>query len=243
MSVATQKNTRRAERISTKLPVRVEALESGNKLWRELTLLKSVSKNGADFYLNHLFEVGQLLFLTIPLEKQMRVYDRNTDQYCIWGIVRHCHQALIGRSKVYHIGVAFVGREPPFGYRKEPTTIYKLGELNENGLWNICEEYLPSATRKHPRYLIPIEIYLAVFDAEENIVAHEKTVTENISAVGASVFSGLDLNIGDSVRVIKQHSNFSVAAIVRDRRVGNDNLPRLHLEFINAQFPLEGIET
>ncbi len=243
MSVATKQNTRRAERISTKLPVRVEAVEHGNQLWRELTLLKSVSKIGADFYLNRLFEVGQLLFLTIPLEKQLRAYDRDGDQYCIWGIVRHCHQALIGKSKVYHIGVAFVGREPPFGYRKNPSTIYKLSEINENGLWDICEEYLPSATRKQSRYSIPIEIYIAVYDAEENIVAHEKTVTENISAVGASVFSGLDLKIGDTVKVIKQHGSFSVSAIVRDRRVGKDNLPRLHLEFINARFPLEGIET
>jgi hypothetical protein len=44
------------------------------------------------------------------------------------------------------------------------------------------------------------------------------------------------------VRVIKQHRDFSAEAVVRNRRVGKDNLPRLHLEFVNAIFPIEGID-
>ncbi|MEP6904026.1 MAG: PilZ domain-containing protein [Actinomycetota bacterium] len=240
LSIA-EKSRRRAERISTQLPVRVEAHETQNKIWREVTHLKSVSKMGADFYLNRLFVIGQLLFLTIPLDKILRRYDHDAEQYCVWGIVRHCHQISVGKSNVYHIGVAFIGKEPPFSYRKTPSAIYQFREIKKNGFWEICEDDQLVSTRKQPRYSIPIEVYIAVLDAEENIIAHEKTVTENISAGGAAVFSSLEIKIGDKVQIIKQHGNFSAMAMVRNRRIGKDNLPRIHLEFIDARFPLDGI--
>jgi PilZ domain len=241
MSSVAEKTQRKVQRISTNLPIRLEAHEAPNKIWREITHLRSVSEIGADFYLNRLFAVGQLIFLTIPLEKSLRHYDLDAEQYCIWGIVRHCYQTSVGKSSVYHIGVAFIGKEPPFSYRKNPSTIYKLCEIKEDGLWKICEEIQIPDHRQQSRYAIPIEVYLAVCDEAENIIAHEKTVTENISAGGAAVFSSLELNIGDKVKVMKQQGGFSATAIVRDRRVGTDNLPRLHLEFIDARFPLEGI--
>jgi hypothetical protein len=234
---------RRAERISILLPIKVEAYETSNRLWREVTNLESVSDSGAGFYLSRLFEIGQLLYLSMPIEKRLRRYDLDRELYSVWSIVRHCHRIIRKTSSVYHIGVAFIGPEPPASHRKTPSTIYKLGEINENGVWQICvdDQTIPS-TRKQPRYSIPIEIYITICDGDENIIAHEKTVTENISASGASVFSGLDLHVGGIVKIIKQQGGFSAMAIVRERRVGKDNLPRLHLEFINVRFPLEGID-
>ena len=235
------KKERRAKRTSTPVPVRVEAHETRHKIWREITHLKSVSKIGAGFYLNRFFEIGQLLFLTIPLEKRFRCYDRDADEYCVWGIVRHCHKTSVGKSSVYHIGVAFIGKESPFSYQKNPSIIYKLNKIKADGLWEIGEADQSPSTRKQLRYSIPIEVFIAVCDAEGNIVAHEKTVAENISEGGATVFSSLQLNIGDKVKFIKEHGGFSAMAIVRNCRLGEDNLPRVHLEFIAARFPLEGI--
>lgn len=165
----------------------------------------------------------------------------DTEQYCIWSIVRHCHQTAVGKSSVYHIGVAFIGKEPPFSYQQYPATIYKLGELKTNGLWEISEDDKSPSTRKQPRYSIPVEVFIALCDADGNTTTHEKTVAENISAGGAAVFSGLELKVGDKVKFIKEQGDFSAMAIVRNRRIGDDHLPRIHLEFIAARFPLEGI--
>lgn len=224
------------------LPVKIEAHEAQNKIWREITHLESISDTGAGFYLSREFEAGQLLHLTMPLEKDLRLYDLDAEQYSIWGIIRHCHRTLRNKFSVYHTGVAFIGQHPPAGYHKNPSTIYKPGKIKEDGCWEIEKDSQTLSRRKTQRYAIPIDIYIAVCDAEENIIAHERTVTENISETGASVFSGLQLNIGDTVRVYKQNGSFSVDAIVRNCRIGADNLPRLHLEFVNVRFPLEGID-
>jgi hypothetical protein len=241
MTSIREKNTRLAGRVALPLPILVESHDKNNKIQREVTHLESISKIGAGFYLTRSLEIGQLLFLTMPVEAALRFYDYDKEQYSIWGIVRYCHQTLKTASCVYRIGAAFIGQEPPASYRKNPLTIYQLGEIGENGLWQISQAVQTTPQRRQPRYSIPIEIYLAVYDSEKNMVAQEKTVTENISEGGAAVFSGLELNIGETVKVIKEHGGFSAEAIVRNRRVGQDNLPRLHLEFINTRFPLEGI--
>jgi PilZ domain len=242
MIAATEKNERKSERIFLSLPIRVEAHENQNKVWREVTHLESVSDIGAGFYTSRIFDVGQLVFLSMPIEKEFRRYDHDKENYGVWGIIRHCHRIVRGQNAINHIGVAFIGQEPPYSYRKNPATIYKVNEIKENGFWQICEDEQPLSNRKQSRYPIPIEVYIAVYDSDENIIAHEQTVTENISTNGASVFSGLQLNVGDTVKVIKQHGGFTVDAIVRNQRVGEDNLPRLHLEFVNVRFPLEGID-
>jgi hypothetical protein len=242
MTSIAEKTERHTERIVISLPIRVEAHEVENPPWLEVTHLESVSNIGAGFYLTRSFEVGQLLFLTIPLERDLRRYDHDKDQYSVWGIVRHCHRTLKNNLPVYHVGVAFIGQEPPSGYFENPSTIYQLGEINESGFWEVSDDAPMPSRRVQTRYTIPIDIYIAVFDAEENILAHERTVTENISVGGASVFSALQLNVGDTVKFIKQYGNFTAEAVVRNRRIGEDNLPRLHLEFVNVQFPLEGID-
>ncbi len=238
----TEKAEHKAERISILLPIRVEVYETSNKIWREVTNLESISENGAGFYLSRFFEIGQLLFLSMPIEKDLRRYDLDKEQYCIWGIVRHCHRVFRKNSSVYHIGVGFIGQEPPFSYKKNPLTIYTCGEIKADGFWQISEDVRSPSKRKQSRYSIPINVYIAICDEDDTIIAHEQTVTENVSFGGVAVFSGLELNIGDTVKVINQQGGFSASAVVRNRRIGEDNLPRLHLEFVNARFPLEGID-
>lgn len=242
MTITADKLVRQSERVAISLPVTVEARDINKQIWRELTYLDNVSDIGACFYLSRFFEVGRLVFLKLPMDKDLRRYDHEEEYYCVWAIIRHCRRILRNHFSVYHIGAAFIGREPPSGYRLNPLTIYELGELNENGFWRISESAQKPSTRRQPRYSIPVEIFIAVCDAQNKLIAHETTVTENISEGGASVFSGLQLNIGDKIKVIKQHGNFSADAIVRNRRTGKDNLPRLHLEFINVRFPLDGID-
>jgi hypothetical protein len=51
----------------------------------------------------------------------------------------------------------------------------------------------------------------------------------------------LQVDRGRFVRLTSRSFGISVSAVVRARRTGGDSIPRLHLEFIDQQFPLEGI--
>jgi hypothetical protein len=230
------------EATTVSLPIKVEAHAPENNIWREISRIESVTKTSADFHVTRPVEVGQLLLLKMPVKKDLRRFGFDKEQYRVWSIVRSCQQTRHDDFSNYHVSAAFIGQEPPESFRQNPSTIYKLNKIGENGFWQISEMRRGPENRREPRYPIPIEVYIAIYDSQENIVAHEKTVTENISERGASVFSDLQLRIGDAVKLIKQSGGFSANAIVRNRRVGKDNLPRLHLEFINVSFPLEGID-
>lgn len=59
---------------------------------------------------------------------------------------------------------------------------------------------------------------------------------------GAAVFSTLNVNIGDSVKLNCKKHDFSALSIVRNRQTSDFELPKLHLEFIDAEFPMETVE-
>ena len=83
---------------------------------------------------------------------------------------------------------------------------------------------------------------LETLDDNGNVLAGEVTVTENISLSGASLFTSLNAEVGSFIRVTSEQYNASIVSIVRGKRVGPDSIPRLHIEFIDRFFPLEGIE-
>ena len=230
-----------SERITISLPVKVEAQTAPDKFWREISHIEAVTKRSADFYLTRPFEIGQLLLLKTPIRKELRLYDFDLERYCVWGIVRTCNPALRDNVPGFYISVAFIGAQPPFSFRQNPATVYKLDKIGENGFWEISELRSGPENRRHSRYNIPLDVVIVVCDEKDDIIAEELTVTENISQSGASVFSDLNLDVGDTVKLIRPNSNFTATAVVRNRRLGKDNLPRLHLEFINATFPLDGV--
>ena len=67
-------------------------------------------------------------------------------------------------------------------------------------------------------------------------------MTENISRRGAAVFTTLLVERGRLVRLTSTQYQLSIVAAVRGRRAGPDGIMRLHLEFVDRQWPLEGIE-
>jgi hypothetical protein len=229
------------ERIVMSLPVKVEAQTAADEFWREISHIEAVTKTSADFYLTRPFEIGQLLLLKTPIRKELRLFDFDQERYCVWGIVRTCNPALRDNLPGFYVSVAFIGAQPPQSFRKNPATVYKLDKPGADGFWQITELRHGPENRRHTRYNIPLDVVIVVCDENDHVVAEEQTVTENISHSGAAVFSDLNLDIGDTVKLIKPSRNFSATAIVRNRRLGKDNLPRLHLEFVNASFPLEGI--
>ena len=251
MNVTTERGARRIRRINLPLPIRVEHSITKNNAMNEITRLIDVSAFGAGFNLQHPIKRGRLLQMTIPLSRQLRNYDYLEPQYKVWGIVRHCIPIRDKNKKdeKYAIGTAFIGKHPPNSYHEDPAKLYEISHREETRFWHVVEapsipdeSNLPKEDRRHTRYQIPIGISLEVLDDIGNSVAKETTVTENISLGGASVFTGLNAHVGSFLRVTSEQYNVTITAIVRGKRNGRDGIPRLHLEFFDRYFPLEGIE-
>lgn len=250
MDTATKKEPRRLPRFSLTLPVRVKSLADEINGWDEITRLNDISAFGAGFNLKHKVRCGRLLHLTLPLPRQMRCYDYTESQYRIWGLVRSCiSRENAPADKVNSIGVAFIGKNPPDSYFGDPNTLYEISETKNDKLWKVVEASIDSEgnimqkdLRRHSRFLIPTNVFVEKLDVNGNITASEPTVTENISLSGAAIFSMLDAEAGDFVRVKSDQYDVSIISVVRAKRIGPDNIPRLHVEFVDRFFPLEGIE-
>lgn len=250
-TTATEKDARQFNRIGLSLPVRVEYKVNQSVSWNEITRLRDVSAFGAGFNLPRPVKRGRVILMTIPMPRQLRCYDHVEPQYKIWGLIRHCipFRKTPNLPESYAIGTAFIGKFPPTSYMEDPSRLYDIYKREGEGFWTIVdaqdmpdESNLPKEYRRHSRYAIPINVMLETLDENGNVEAGEMTVTENISLSGASVFTTLQAEVGSFIRVTSDQYNASIVAIVRGKRAGKDSFPRLHLEFIDRYFPLEGIE-
>ena len=246
-----EKENRRLQRISLPLPVRVEVRIDSKVTWNEITRLSDVSAFGAGFNLKRPIKRGRMVLLTIPMPRQLRSFDYSEPQYKVWGVVRRCMS--IGKNSntpEYSIGVAFTGKGPPNGYLEHPSMIYDIVHRTEGeGFWHLMpadlqadESNQPKDHRKQTRFFIPEALRVEKMDEKGNVLETETTVTENISLGGASVFTTLRADAGAFVRVTSDRFNVTILAVVRGSRAGADGITRLHLEFIDRFFPLEGIE-
>jgi PilZ domain len=245
------KENRRIQRIALPLPVRVEVKVDPDNQWNEITRLIDVSAFGAGFMLRRPLKRGRLVLLTIPMPRQLRSYDYGEPQYRIWGVVRRCISAGKNSQKPeYSIGVGFIGPKPPPGYLEHPSMLYDITRRTDEGegFWQLAaadlfadDSTLPKDLRKQTRFHIPEPLVLEIVDEAGNVFESEATVTENISLGGAAVFTSLKAATGAFVRVTSQRFDVTILSVVRGSRVGADGITRLHLEFVDRYFPLEGI--
>jgi hypothetical protein len=245
-----EKSKRMRERLELSLPVRVHCREREDYEWVEVTRLIDVTPFGARFSLLHPTEPGRLMHLTMPMPRQLRCFDFVEPQYRVWALVRNL-SLLAAESKArFAVGVAFIGKRPPPSYERDPTKRYEVaGSVTESGLWLLREMterasvHVPSDDpRPETRFSLPVEVTVEVYDEKGEISARETTVTENISRRGAAVFTTLEVERGRLVRLTSTQYQLAIVAAVRGRRAGPDGIMRLHLEFIDRQWPLEGIE-
>lgn len=240
---------RRAIRIELTLPVRVEGCDGLEAVWSEVTRFQTISNMGAGFSLQRELRPGQMILLTSPLPQTLRHFDHHEPRYRIWSLVRYSNPFKDG----FNVGVAFYGKNAPSSFLENPSRTYDLVGFEGEGLIQIRERAethggdLGSGERtqpvaKHSRYLIPVEVVLEKIDASGRVITRETTVSENISVGGASVFATTEVNVGDFIRVTFPVFDTSITARIRNRRVGDDKMPRLHLEFVDRQLTLEGIE-
>jgi PilZ domain len=236
------------ERLEIPLPVRVHCRESADHGWVEKTRLIDITPFGARLALGRPTEPGRLLHLTMPLPRQLRSFDYTAEQYNIWALVRHARALTTeegeeGRAPRFIVGVAFVGKHPPLSFEADPAQRFQISSAPaDEKLWSLSE--LPDTEtvragerRTEPRRALRTEVVIEVYDAEGNISAREVTLTENISRRGMSAVTGLDIVRGRYVRVRSARYHIAVVAAVRRLRRGTDGLKRLHLEFVDQQWP------
>lgn len=239
-----EKSNRARERLELKLPIRVRCRETLDFEWTEITRLIDVTPFGAGFTLKRPVEKGRLLHLTIPMPRQLRVFDHVEDQYRVWALVRRI-RPISGPNNtgtVFEIGVAFVGKRPPRSYEEDPSRRYEGTTANPNNL-NVVEELVTpelasSDKRVETRHNIPVDMLIEAFDDQGQVINKEQTVTENISPKGAAIYTTLDLDVGRFIKLTSEQYRVSVHAAVRGRSVGASGVSRIHVEFVDRDWPL-----
>jgi hypothetical protein len=237
-----QRNWKRIrERLALHLPVRVQGRETPAFEWTEVTRLINVTPFGAGFTLKHPTERGRLLFMTIPMPRQLRVFDHVEEQYRIWAIVRYMKTSIVDNRTVFTVGVAFIGKRPPESYEKEPWKRYDINADVFEALTKAEETLIPYSSedqRAYTRHNIAVDMRVEMIDADGNVIESEQTVTEEISTKGATLFTTLQIPPGRFIRVISEQYRITAHAAIRSRSTGADGIPRIHVEFIDREWPL-----
>jgi len=227
------------------LPVRVFCREGAGEEWTEQTRLEDVTPFGASFRLRRPIDVGRLVHLHMPMPRQLRCFDHIEDQYRVWALVRRVTMAgeTERGEQLFSFGVAFVGKHPPASYQADPQTRYEIAaDPTDQTLWRAGEQKRAFVESRETRLTLPVDVVVEVLDERGMVAQSEQTVTENISRRGAAVFTSLKVERGRFVRLRSARFSLSVLAIVRRTRKGEDNIERLHLEFVDRQWPLEILE-
>lgn len=237
-----QRNWKRIrERLALHLPVRVQGRETPNFEWTEITRLTNVTPFGAGFALKHPTERGRLLFMTIPMPRQLRVFDHVEEQYRIWAIVRYMKASIVDNHTVFNVGVAFIGKRPPASYENEPWKRYDINANVFEALTKAEEMLMPYTSedqRAHTRHNIAVDMRVELIDADGKVIETEQTVTEDISPKGATLFTTLQIPQGRFIRVISEQYGVTAHAAIRSRSTGANGIPRIHVEFIDREWPL-----
>ena len=238
MSVQFETEERTAQASSMSLYTVVKAKDSEGS-WKEVADIISISASGAGFYLPRACVVGTLVSLMVPMPENLRCYDLDKEFYKVWGLVQHSHPLQDPEGEqTNHVGVAFIGKTPPESYQDDPLQTYRICGMNSIGLWVIEEAKTPFKARQHPRFRKSVDLYLALLDGKQRTIGGERTVTENISKSGAALFTTLDVCVGDRVKFICERYDFSGLAVVCNRQETNDSKTRLHIQFVESEFPI-----
>jgi len=231
---------RNGERLVSNLRTIIQVKENSETLWKELTKVTTVARNGVGFSLPRPCTVGRLVNLILPMPAEYRAHDLNEELYNVIGIIQYCNAATVGGERVYHIGVGLVGPKVPASFRANPKQNYRITGMQPNGLWAITEAASQFKVRRNPRSWITLPVTLGLIHRDEAVKSNE-TFTKNISLSGASVATSLDVRVGEKVRFACPAVDFHAIAVVRNVSRDSERTSILHLQFDGDQFPIERI--
>jgi hypothetical protein len=220
----------------------VRCRETNDFEWVEITRLIDVTPFGAGFTLKHPVEKGRLLHMTIPMPRQLRVFDHVEDQYRVWALVRYVTGISPDpKQPLFEVGVAFIGKRPPVSYEEDPSKRFEISQAQAQSAQITRDMVAPIPTsdqRAYTRHSIAVDLLLELLDEKNLLAQNEQTVTENISKKGATIFTTLDIPIGRFIRLKCDEFNISLFAVVRSKSTGADGIPRIHVEFVDREWPL-----
>ena len=104
------------------IPVRVNGFQGDGSTWEEMTSTDDLSAGGAGLLLKRDVELGQVLFLILPLPKRLRQHDLNDASYRVYALVRGIRHQPDG----HRVGVMFFGKFPPRGFHERPAARFLL---------------------------------------------------------------------------------------------------------------------
>jgi hypothetical protein len=79
---------------------------------------------------------------------------------------------------------------------------------------------------------------IETLDDKGGVETSEHTVTENISLRGAAIYTTLELPVGRFIRLSSEQYKVTVYAAVRASSMGPSGVPRVHVEFVDREWPL-----
>jgi hypothetical protein len=177
--------------------------------------------------------------MTIPMPRQLRVFDHVEDQYRIWAIVRYMKSSVTEKGTVFDVGVAFIGKRPPASFETEPWKRYDISTTAFEALAAPDDILIPLRDQRvHTRYGIAVDMRVELLDINGQVVMSEHTVTEEISTGGATIFTTLQIPEGRFIRLTSEQHGITTHAAIRSRTTGVDGVPRIHVEFIDREWPL-----
>lgn len=235
------KSTRFHERTKIAVPLEVIYNETAETAWRERTETEEVTICGGGFTLTRPLEPRRLVHLRMPLPKQFRLFDFGKKEYDVWGLVRYVRLIDAGNNgKIcLKVGAALVGSEPPRSFLNDPATLYDLKPVLRNGrLWQLRElprttgPYARSAETRRP---LRMRLTLQKVDDGGRIIESMPAETQNVSESGMAVTTRVSLQAARYF-LVKTADGSSLLAALRGSYRLNDEIARLHLEFISGKW-------
>lgn len=227
--------------------LRVEWREGGENL-SEMTRLLDADLQGAAFALSRPLELGQMLKLTLPAvfeNLRVRPDEQQSETWALVWAVTPMRAARPGVApQTRHVTrVIFFGMDVPRSFTEntgEPCLYVAEGD----GRFSLRreaptdEQSSQANRRRESRLHLPYEVTAEVLGEGGELTATELAITENVSRGGALVRTTLALQPGTRVRLSCARFDFTVNSVVRACRLGPDQIRRMHLEFLDGQWPL-----
>jgi len=201
------------------LPVRVQGQYPDGETWEDMTSTSDASVGGASIKLSRTVLRGQALFLSLPLPKRYRAFDLTSPTYRVYAVVTSVKPGG-------ELGLRFLGKNPPGGYRR-----------NEAGLFLSPPISPPTSDRRAAPRREGVFFFVLKPTDERGALREETTIADNLGPGGARIKTTQLFANGEIIEVREAGGNFVTRASVQNAYIGEDQVWRLNLMFLDAPAP------
>jgi hypothetical protein len=207
--------------------------EPENKVWKGAAEVTSVSRTGCNFSTSHACYVGRLIEIVMETPGELRDVEPDANTCSLVGMVQSCHAVVTNGRTMYNVGLAFIGKDAPESFKKDPLQTYRITGMRPDGMWAVSH----FQKRKHSRYSVKVPLGVVIVDAIGKTSKRASATTVNVSPQGVSIITELDRQVGEKMKLAFDELDFFCIAVVR----GSQPQPGrniLHLQLLDAEFPL-----